>query len=125
MIVKDDHPLFAGQSSKITQLPNPDTAIVELDNGTRELIQLKDLDVEHEEDPLIVAHHLQLTEGGLVEIHASDNNKINGRLARIAAVHESTVEVWVRDVNTMTMHKHYTEAAPGRTIAYGQGTAVS
>ena len=108
VIVKDDHPLFAGQSGKITQLPNPDTAIVELDNGTRELIQLKDLDTEQLDlsDRLIVAHHLQLAEPVLVEIHAPNNSKINGRLGRIAVVHESTVEVWVRDVNTMTMYKH-------------------
>ena len=104
--VKPDHPLFPSQSGKITQLPNPDAAIVELDNGTRELIQLKDLNVEHEEDRLIVAHHLQLAESVLVEIHAPNNSKINGRLGRIAAVHEGTVEVWVRDVNTMTMDKH-------------------
>jgi hypothetical protein len=41
----------------------------------------------------------------LVEIHAP-NNKIHHRLGRIAVVHESTVEVWVRDVNTMTMYKY-------------------
>jgi len=104
--VKDDHPLFPSQSGTIAQSPNPDAAIVELDNGTRELIQLKDLDVEHEGDRPIVAHHLQLVESALVEIHAPHNSKINGRLGRIAAVHESTVEVWVRDVNTMTMDKH-------------------
>ena len=106
--VKDDHPLFPGQSGKIIQLPNPDAAIVELDNGTRELIQLKDLDVEQLDvsASISIAHHLQLVESALVEIHAPDNTKINGRLGRIAAVHESTVEVWVRDVNTMTMDKH-------------------
>ena len=53
-----------------------------------------------------MAHHLQLAESVLVEIHAPNNSKINGRLGRIATVHESTVEVWVRDVSTMTMHKH-------------------
>jgi|GEM_PF-4714324 len=104
--VKDGHPLFAGQSGTIAHSPNPNAAIVELDNGKRELIQLKDLNVEHEGDRPIVTHHLQLTEGGLVEIHTRNNNKINGRLARIAAVHESTVEVWIRDMKTMTMEKH-------------------
>ncbi len=105
--VKDDHPLFPGQSGKITQLPNPDAAIVELDNGTRELIQLKDLDMEQQvSERVTIAHHLQLVESVLVEIHAPNNSKINGRLGRIAAVHESTVDVWVRDVNTMTMHRH-------------------
>ena len=106
--VKDDHPLFPGQSGKITQLPNPDAAIVELDNGTRELIQLKDLDVENEfeGDRLKIDPNLQLIESVLVEIHAPNNSKIHGRLGRIAAIHESTVEVWLRDVNTMTMYKH-------------------
>ena len=105
--VKHDHPLFPGQSGKITQLPNPDAAIVELDNGTRELIQLKDLDLEQQvSDRILVAHHLQLAESVLVEINAPNHTKINGRLGRIAAVHESTVEVWLRDVNTMIMHKH-------------------
>ena len=104
--VKDDHPLFPGQFGKITQLPNPDAAIVELDNGKRELIQLKDLNVEHEGDRPIVAHHRPLAESALVEIHAPHNSKINGRLGRIAAVHESTVSRWVRDVNTMTMDKY-------------------
>ena len=106
--VKDNHPLFAGQSGKITQLPNPDTAIVELDNGTRELIQLEDLDVdnEFEGDRLKITPNLQLIESVLVEIHAPSNSKIHGRLGRIAAIHESTVEVWLRDVNTMTMYKH-------------------
>jgi len=103
--VKDDHPLFPGQFGTITQLPNPDAAIVELDNGKRELIQLRDLNGEHEGDRPIVAHHLQLVESALVEIHTPHNSKINGRLGRIAAVHESTVEVWVRDVNTMIMDK--------------------
>ena len=109
--VKPDHPLFPGQSGKITQLPNPDTAIVELDNGICELIQLKDLDMKQLDVSvsLTVAHHLQLVVAALVEIHAPNNRKINGRLGRIAAVHESTVEVWLRDVNTMTMHKRTLE----------------
>ncbi len=58
------------------------------------------------EDVLTVAHHLKLNEGGLVEINAPENNKINGRRGRIASVRERTVEVWLRDVDTMTMHKH-------------------
>ncbi len=109
--VKPDHPLFPGQSGKITQLPNSDAAIVELDNGNRELIQLKDLDMEQLDVSagISIAHHLQLAVAGLVEIHAPNNSKINGRLGRIAAVHESRVEVWLRDLNTMTMHKHTLE----------------
>ena len=106
--VKDHHPLFPSQSGKITQLPNPDAAIVELDNGNRELIQLKDLDMDQLDVSagISIAHHLQLAEGGLVEIHTLNNSKINGRLGRIAAVHESTVEVWLRYVDTMIMHKY-------------------
>lgn len=103
--VKPDRTLFAGQSGTIIQLPNPDAAIVELDNGTRELIQLKDLNVDVGLR-LKIAHPIQLVEGGLVEIHAPDNNKINGRLGRIAGVSERMVEVWVRNVDTMTMYKH-------------------
>jgi hypothetical protein len=97
--VTDDHPLFPGQSGKIAQLPNPDAAIVELDTGERELISLKHLKP-------IIAQHLKLVEGGLVEIYVPGNNKINGRWGRIAAVAEYTVEVWLRDVDTMTMQKH-------------------
>ena len=69
--------------------------------------QLKNL---HMEKPvssrILVAHHLQLAELALVEIHVPSNNKINGRLGRIAIVSESIVEVWLRDVNTMIMQKH-------------------
>ena len=78
-----------------------------LANSTRQMIQLKNL---HMEKPVssrtLVAHHLQLAELALVEIHVPNNNKINGRLGRIAIVSESIVEVWLRDVNTMIMQKH-------------------
>ncbi len=112
--VKDDHPLFPGQSGTITQFPNPDAAIVELDGGNRELIYLRYLNVEQQDfveqaetmNHVELAHHLKLVQGGLVEIHAPNNSKIHHRLGRIAAVHDSTVEVWVRDVNTMTMYKY-------------------
>jgi uncharacterized ParB-like nuclease family protein len=97
--VTDDHPLFLGQSGTITQLPNPDSAIVELETGERELISVEYLQPT-------VAHHLKLSEGGLVEVSTPDNNKIDGRQGRIASVHERTVEVWLRDVDTMTMQKH-------------------
>jgi hypothetical protein len=70
--VTADHPLFPGQSGTIAQLPNPDAKVVELDTGERELISLKHL------KPTI-AQHLKLVEGGLVEIYAPGNNKINGR----------------------------------------------
>nr|MDJ0801107.1 hypothetical protein [Calothrix sp. MO_167.B12] len=113
--VKDDHPLFPGQSGTITQFPNPDAAIVELDSGDRELIYLRYLNVEQLSlnveqaetmNHVELAHHLKLVQGGLVEIHTPNNNKIDHRLGRIAAVHDSTVEVWVRDVDTMTMYKY-------------------
>ena len=97
--VTADHPLFPGQSGTITQLPNPDSAIVELDTGKRELINVRYL------KPATAAH-LKLNEGGLVEIYAPDNNKIDGRRGRIAAVREHSIEVWLRDVGTMTMQKH-------------------
>lgn len=59
-----------------------------------------------EESDLQLAHHLKLKVGGLVEIHAHDKAKIHHRLARIACVGESTVEVWVRDVDKMEMNKY-------------------
>ena len=52
------------------------------------------------------AHHLTLQDGGLVEVSCSSNQKIHARLGRIAAVKEKTVDVWLRDVETMTMVKH-------------------
>jgi hypothetical protein len=52
------------------------------------------------------AHHLTLVEGGLVEIRCPGNEKIHARLGRIAKVREKTVEVWVRDTETMLMVKH-------------------
>lgn len=69
------------------------SATVELDTGERGLKPT-------------VANHLKLNEGGLVEISAPGNSKINGRQGRIAAVLEHTVEVWVRDVEKMVMQKH-------------------
>jgi hypothetical protein len=99
VIVTTNHPLFPGQSGKITQLPNPDLAIVEFDTGERELINLKHL------KPAI-APQLHLQEGGLVEIDAPDNKRIHGRRGRIAAVGEGYVEVWVRDVERIWMHKY-------------------
>lgn len=71
--IADDQPLFRGQSGKITQLPSPDSATVELDTGERGLKPT-------------VAHHLKLNERGLVEVYAPGNNKINDRRGRIAAV---------------------------------------
>ncbi len=47
-----------------------------------------------------IAHHLKLHEGGLVEI-----NLLQGRWGRAAAIHESTIEVWMRAVETMMMMK--------------------
>ena len=89
---RGDHP---GQSGKIRQLPIPDSATVELDTGER--------DLKH-----TVAGHLKFNEGGLVEINAPDdeNNKIDGRRGRIASIREHTVDVWLREVDTMTMQKH-------------------
>lgn len=91
--IADDQPLFPNQSDKITQLPSLDSATVQLDTGERGLKPT-------------VAHHLKLNEGGLVEISAPGNSKINGRQGRIAAVSEHSVEVWVRDVENMVMQKH-------------------
>ncbi|OWY61170.1 hypothetical protein B7486_65210, partial [cyanobacterium TDX16] len=77
--VTAEHPLFPNQSGTISQIPNTDAAVVELDTGERELIALKYL------RPAI-APHLKLNLGGLVEIHAPDNDKLDGRMGRIASV---------------------------------------
>jgi hypothetical protein len=52
------------------------------------------------------AHHLTLQPGGLVEVTCPDRKKIHARLGRISAVREKTVEVWMRDSDTMAMVKH-------------------
>lgn len=52
------------------------------------------------------AHNLTLELGGLVEIRCPSNEKIHCRYGRIAKVTEKTVEVWVRDTETMMMVKH-------------------
>lgn len=44
--VKPNHSLFPGQTGIITQLPNRESAIVELDSGERELVKRKDLQLE-------------------------------------------------------------------------------
>ncbi|PSB46862.1 hypothetical protein C7B80_11880 [Cyanosarcina cf. burmensis CCALA 770] len=95
--VAAEHPLFPNRSGTISQVPNSNAAVVELDTGERELIALKHL------KPTL-ALHLKLDVGGLVEVHAPDNDKVDGRVGRIATIQERNVEVWLRDVATMTMH---------------------
>ncbi len=43
--VNCDHPLYSHIGGRIAQLPNNKSAIVELDNQTRELIDIKDLEI--------------------------------------------------------------------------------
>ncbi|MBW4512473.1 MAG: ParB N-terminal domain-containing protein [Scytonematopsis contorta HA4267-MV1] len=107
--VKDSHPLFASLSGTIVHYPNPESAIVQLDNGNRELIYLKDLDMDQPFDAYKpqLAPHLKLVTAGLVRINVPSNSRINGRLGRIKSVGPSTVQVWVRDVQRMTMN-YYT-----------------
>ncbi|MES1026710.1 ParB N-terminal domain-containing protein [Gloeocapsa sp. BRSZ] len=81
------------------ELPNPETAIVELGTGEQEPVEVEKL------KPAI-AQHLQLAEGKLVEICVPNDNKINGRWGRTAAVTAFTVEVWLRDVDTIMMQKY-------------------
>lgn len=50
------------------------------------------------------AQRLQLIEGALVRVHVPDNKNIDGRLGRIAKVSNSTVEVWVCNVERMVMN---------------------
>ncbi|PSF33466.1 hypothetical protein C7H19_20060 [Aphanothece hegewaldii CCALA 016] len=56
--------------------------------------------------PLSVAPHLKFHPGALVEINTPNNKKIHERFGRIASVHEQRVDVWVRNTQTMTMHKY-------------------
>lgn len=46
------------------------------------------------------------TKRGLVEINAPERKRIHGCRGRIATVEESTVEVWVRDVDRIQMHNY-------------------
>jgi hypothetical protein len=62
--------------------------------------------VESPPESIVRAHHLTLEPGGLVEVRCPGNEKIHARLGRIAKVREKTVEVWVRDTETMLMVKH-------------------
>ena len=48
--IKDDH-YFGGQSGIITSFPNRDSVIVEFSPGKRELINLKDLDLQQKRQP--------------------------------------------------------------------------
>jgi hypothetical protein len=52
------------------------------------------------------AQHLKLNRGGLVEVFAPGQDSINGRYGRIERVGEKTVDVWLRNLNTMTMQLH-------------------
>ena len=52
-----------------------------------------------------LAHHLKLQPRGLVEINTPHLIALHQRYARIHLIHKSTVEVWVRNVSSMTMSK--------------------
>jgi hypothetical protein len=52
------------------------------------------------------ALHIQLKPGGLVEVSAPEDAKIDGRTGRVHKVGEKTAEVWLRDIQTMTMQLH-------------------
>ena len=53
-----------------------------------------------------VALHLKFKPRGLVEINAPSLINLHQRSGRIYLVHQKTVEVWVRNLDSMTMHKH-------------------
>lgn len=64
---------------------------------------------------LKVAKHLKLTPRALVEINAPWSSDAHGKYARICLAHKNKVEVWIRDLATMTMHKEtfkYSEVEP-------------
>lgn len=101
--ISAEHPLFPNSSGTISDLPNRDAAIVELDTGERELIPLLHLKP-------VIAQHLKFEVGSLVGIRAPGDKKINGRHGFIAEVGEHSATVWLRDINTMTMYE--------RTVKY-------
>lgn len=107
--VTHDHPLFPNSSGMIAQMPNPNTAIVELDTGSLELISLVHLKP-------VVTHHLKFEIGSLVEIRAPGDKKIDGRYGCIASTGEHSANVWLRDINTITMYE--------RTVKYQQLTPL-
>lgn len=95
--ISADHPLFPNYSGTIWDLPNPDAAIVELDTGKLEPISLRHLKP-------VIAQHLKFERGSLVEVDVPGDNKINGRYGCIACVGEQTANVWLRDIDSMTMY---------------------
>lgn len=96
----NDHPPFAEPPLKITQLSHSSAVIEELENDVRERIHLQD------DYGIQIAHHLQLVEGALVKIFAPHRTQINNRLGRIGEVSDRTVDIWVRDVDTMMMYSY-------------------
>lgn len=73
VVISSDHSLLAGKSGTIPQVPNSGAVVVELDDGSRELIDIEHLKAE-------VAPHLKLDRGGLVEIRNSRNPDIEAGL---------------------------------------------
>jgi hypothetical protein len=76
--------------------------------------------VESPPESIARAHHLTLEPGGLVEVRCPGNEKIHARLGRIAKVREKTVEVWVRDTETMLMVKHSLKLQQVEAVALEQ-----
>ncbi|MDJ0718690.1 MAG: hypothetical protein QNJ54_31435 [Prochloraceae cyanobacterium] len=53
-----------------------------------------------------IAHHLKLQPRGLVEINTPHLVDLHQRYGRIYLVHKSTVEIWARNIESMTMNLH-------------------
>ncbi len=53
-----------------------------------------------------IAHHLKLQPRGLVEINTPHLVDLHQRYGRIYLVHKSTVKVWARNIESMTMNLH-------------------
>ncbi len=53
-----------------------------------------------------IAHHLKLQPRGLVEINTPHLVDLHQRYGRIYLVHKSTVEIWARNIDSMTMNLH-------------------
>ncbi|MGH2412343.1 MAG: hypothetical protein ACRDEA_01315 [Microcystaceae cyanobacterium] len=97
-------PYLLGRNARLTKKAALELAAVAQVNPTE--AQKTFEQIQTVPPPISIAPHLKLTAGALVEISTPNNPKIHERYGRIAAVHESRVEVWVRDTEMMEMNKY-------------------
>lgn len=97
--IDKNHPYLAGRIGIIFDIEEDFGVIVEFDGGEKELVELRYLKAA-------IAAHLKLYPGRLVEVRVPNNPAIDGRQGRIASVGSETVDVWLRDIEQMTMRRH-------------------